>query len=173
LPAPSDPDRFAKDLVAASGRGSTVDHMRWVLCAIVWLAMIPAVFWLTEKIEWGPILWTVSSEHALEVSDIVAAILGVAVATAVTVIIWATSPHGDPAAAWVRWGLCALIWVVAICVALFEASQVRSGPVVVRLSDQHEVRLSDMAILFLASAFAATITGVAWLTSRSRPTTRT
>ncbi len=141
--------------------------MRWMLCAVVWLATMAAVLYVAGT-EWGPSVVTLSGRHAVRLSDILAVILGLGIATTVTVVAWATSPHRQDASVAVRRVLCAVVWVGVMVAALYVAAQTKLGPVIVTLSDRHGMHLSDVLVVLLGVAVASTFTLVAWATSPGR-----
>lgn len=163
------------DLAAAwRERGTaTVDHMRWLLCAAVWTIAIAASLYVAATTKWGPVVVTLSPKHGVHLGDILAVLVGVAVASTVTAVALLTSPAPPATAVVVRWVLCAAVWILALVASLYVAAATEWGPVVVRLSRYHGVHLGDIVAVLLSVAFASTVTAVALLTSPAQPTTPT
>lgn len=145
--------------------------MRWLLCAGAWLAANVAGLYVAAATKWGPVVVTLSARHGVHLGDILAVLLGVAVAMIVTGVVWATSPSRPPTRVVVAWVLCAAVWQVTVMAALFVAASTEWGPVVVRTWHHKPVHLGDILAVLLAVAVASTVTLVVWASSRPRPAT--
>lgn len=73
--------------------------MRWLLGAAVWLLAIVGALVVAAKTKLGPTLVTLSSRHGVHLGDVLAVVLGVGVATAVTVVLWVTAPERSTSSA--------------------------------------------------------------------------
>jgi len=141
--------------------------MRWVLCTAVWLILMAAAVVVVTQ-DWGPAALTLSHKNAIRWTDILAVILGAAIGLGVTYLAWATAPDRDAASVAARFVLCGVVWLVVMVTALYVASETKLGPVVVKLSYNHGVHLSDVFVVLLGAAIATAFTWAAWATSPSR-----
>jgi hypothetical protein len=140
----------------------TVDPMRWLFCAGAWLVANAAGLYVAAETSWGPVVVVLSERHGVHVGDILAVLVGVAIATTVTVAVWVTAPDHPPSRVVVAWVLCAAVWQVATVVSIFVAATTDWGPVVVRLL-QKPVRLGDALALFVGVSVASLVTVAVWV----------
>jgi hypothetical protein len=112
-----------------------------------------------------------SAKHGVHLGDILAVLVGVAVATTVTCVVWISSPTRPATSAVVRWVLCAAVWQVTIVAALFVAASTDWGPVVVWLWHGKPVHLGDILAVLAGLTVAAAVTGVVWAAQAARPPT--
>ena len=148
----------------------TVDHMRWLLCGGVWLVANVAGLYVAAATTWGPVVARLSSKHGVHLGDVLAVLVGVAVAATVTGLVWVTSPSPPATPVVVRWVLVAAVWQVTMVAAVFLAASTDWGPVVMRLWQQKPVHLGDVLAVLAGVAVAATVTAVVWASSPSHPT---
>ena len=141
--------------------------MRWVLCTAVWLILMAAALVVVTN-DWGPVALTLSHKNAIRWTDILAVILGAAIGLGVTYLAWATAPDRDAASVAARFVLCGVVWLVVMVTALYVASQTKLGPVVVSLSHNHGMHLSDIFVVLFGAGIATAFTWAAWATSPSR-----
>ena len=88
-------------------------------------------------------------------------LVGVAIATTVTVAVWVTAPEHPPSRVVVAWALCAAVWQVTMVVSIFVAATTDWGPVVMRLL-QKPVRLGDALALLVGVSVASLVTVAVW-----------
>ena len=141
--------------------------MRWVVCTAVWLILMAAA--LVEVMhDWGPIALSLSHKNAIRWTDILAVVLGAAIGLGVTYLAWVTAPDRDAASVAARWVLCGVVWLVAMVTSIYVASETKLGPVVLKLSHNHGVHLSDIFVVLFGAAIATAFTWAAWATAPSR-----
>lgn len=133
--------------------------MRWLLCAAVWLLFNAAALLVAAQTKFGPVLFTVSARHGVHLGDAVAVVLGLLVASAITVGLWLTAPERPPTQVVLAWVLVAVVWQLCLVVSLFVAAATDYGPVVAHLG-RHEVHLGDIAVVVVGVTIAATLTAV-------------
>ena len=148
----------------------TVDHMRWLSCAAVWVIAIAASLYAAATTRWGPVVVTLSPRHGVHLGDILALLMGVVLASTVTAVALLTSPTRPAPAVVLRWVVSAAVWMIALVASLYVAAATEWGPVVVRLSPYHGVHLGDIAAVLVGAAIASTVTAAALLTSPARRT---
>ena len=141
--------------------------MRWVLCAAVWLIMMAGALVVVSN-DWGPILLTLSHKNAIRWTDVLAVVLGAAIGLAGTYLAWVTAPDKDAASIAARWVLCGVVWLVAMATSLYVASETKLGPVVLNLSHNHGVHLSDAFVVLFGAAIATAFSWAAWVTAPRR-----
>jgi hypothetical protein len=67
--------------------------MRWVLCAVVWVAGMACALYVASKTRIGPLVVQLSQNHGVHVGDVLAVVAAVVVGVAVTAIAWFTRPR--------------------------------------------------------------------------------
>lgn len=142
--------------------------MRWLLCAAVWLLVNAAALLVAAQTKFGPILVTLSPRHGIHLGDAMAVVLGLAVASTVTAVLWATAPERPPTQVVLAWVLVAAVWELCLVVSLFVAAATDYGPVVADLG-RHRVHLGDIVVVLGGVAVAAGLTA---LVAHARPTSK-
>ena len=136
--------------------------MRWALCAAAWLIANVAALYVAVQTKWGPVVVFFSGRHGLHLGDILAVLLGVAIATSVTIVAWLTAPVRPPTSVVMAWVLCAIVWQIAIVAALLLAASTDWGPIVFRIWEQKAVHLGDVIAVVAAVGFAAAFSVAVW-----------
>ena len=132
--------------------------MRWLLCVVAWTVANLAGLYVAAQTTWGPVAVTLSAHHGVHVGDLVAVLAGVAAATLVTGVLWATAPAHPARRVVVRWLLCAALWQTTMVASLFIAATTDGGPVVMRLWQGKPVHLGDVVAVLGGIAFAGVVT---------------
>ena len=144
-------------------------HMRWLLCVGVWLVANLAGLFVAAETTWGPVVARLSTRHGVHLGDVLAVLVGVAVAATVTGLLWATSPSHPATPVVVRWVLVAAVWQITMVAAIFLAASTDWGPVVMRLWQQKPMHLGALFTVLVGVAFATMVTGLVWAISSSHP----
>ena len=142
--------------------------MRWLLCAGVWVVANLAGLYVAAETKWGPEVLRLSPKHGVHLGDILAVLLGVAVAALVSGVVWATSPTRPATPLLMRWLLCAAVWQVSLVVSLFLAAMTDWGPVVMTLWQDKPVHLGDLLVVLAGLTVASVVTDVIWASHRPR-----
>jgi hypothetical protein len=136
--------------------------MRWALCVAVWLIANVAALYVAAQTKWGPVVVFFSGRHGLHLGDVLAMVLGVAVAMSVTAVAYLTAPDRPPTSVVLAWVLCAIVWEIAIVGALFIAASTDWGPIVFRIWQQKAVHLGDVLVVVVAIGFATAFSVAVW-----------
>lgn len=140
--------------------------MRWVLCAVVWLLVNAAALLVAAQTKLGPTLLIVSDRHGIHLGDVLAVVVGLVIATTVTVVLWVTAPERPPTQVVVAWVMVAIVWELCLVVSLFVAATTDIGPVVANLG-RHQLHLGDLLVVLGGVAVAVLVTAVV---AQSKPT---
>lgn len=137
--------------------------MRWLLCAGAWLVANAAGLYVAAQTKWGPVVVSLSTRQGVHLGDILALLVGVAIATTVTVVVWVTAPKHPPTRVVLAWVLCAAVWQIAMVASIFVVASTDWGPVVVRLGQNKPVPLGDVLVLLVGVSVAALVTVAVWV----------
>lgn len=145
--------------------------MRWLLCAAVWLLVNAAALLVAAQTKFGPTVLAVSPRHGVHLGDVVAVVVGIVVASTVTLIVWETAPERPPTQVVLAWVLVAVVWEVCLVVSLFVAAATDHGPVVLHLG-RHGVHIGDILVVLAGMAVAVALTALVALAHAASRTDR-
>ncbi len=73
--------------------------MRWVVCGLVWIGAMMTSLLIASKTMIGPVVVQLSPNHGIHAGDVLAALIGVSVASLFTAVAWLTRPPRRSSAA--------------------------------------------------------------------------